>query len=96
MAKLRDKVRANVRARPARGQPLKLRDFFPNLNKEKPAQPLGKELDKLKIPLTLFKGMEVKPTVHALVQAKANLWAYKTGAPMKTVRGTRIVEVSPD
>ena len=31
-AKLRDKVRATVRGRPSRGQPLRLRDFFPELN----------------------------------------------------------------
>ena len=55
---------------------------------------MGKDMNKLRVQLPLFKSMAVKPNLQRLICAKANLQAYKVGDRVKLVRGTRVEEVS--
>jgi hypothetical protein len=55
---------------------------------------LGQEMNKMKILMPLFKGLQVKDNLRHLVMAKAGMEAYKHGDTVKLVRGTKVREVS--
>ena len=48
---------------------------------------MGKQLQKMKVTMPLFKGMEVKPNLLQLIIAKANLPAYYTSEVIKVLKG---------
>ena len=50
----------------------------------------------MKVLLSLFHGMEVKPNLRRLLCGKACLGAFQGGEKVKVVRGTRIEEVSKE
>ena len=55
---------------------------------------MGKQLQKMKMQMPLFKGVEVKPNLLQLVLAKAALVAHHGGETVRVVKGTRVQPVS--
>jgi hypothetical protein len=61
--------------------------------KKKKEETLGNQVNKLRILLPLFKGMEVKKNLRHLVLNQAVVEAHKQGDVLRVVRGTAIKEV---
>lgn len=53
-------------------------------------------MDKMRILLPLFKGMDIKPNLRRLVMSQVGLQAYENGETMRVVKGTRIKEISEE
>ncbi len=62
--------------------------------KKKKEELLAQQVNKLRILLPLFKGMEVKKNLRHLVLNQAVVEAHRQGDIVKVVKGTPIKEVS--
>ncbi len=62
--------------------------------KKKKLVTLGQEVEKMKILMPLFKGLQLKENLRRLVMAKASMEAFRHGDAVKLVRGTKVREVT--
>jgi hypothetical protein len=62
--------------------------------KKKKLVTLGQEVEKMKILMPLFKGLQLKENLRRLVMAKAGMEAFRHGDVVKLVRGTKVREVT--
>jgi hypothetical protein len=62
--------------------------------KKKKQITLGQEVEKMRILMPLFKGLQLKENLRRLVMAKAGMEAFKHGDTVKLVRGTKVKEVT--
>ena len=55
---------------------------------------MGRALQRLKVPMPLFKNLEVRPNLRKLVNLKCNLLAAQKGELVKIPKGARVRTVS--